>query len=44
MAGIKDGWFYEKGATIPGQTFGLEIEKVLFQGRSKFQDILVFER
>ena len=44
MAGIKDGWFYEKSDTFPGQTFGLEIEKILFQGNSKFQEILVFER
>ena len=44
MAYIKDGWFYEKSDSFPGQTFGLEIEKILFHGKSDFQEILVFER
>ena len=44
MEAINNGWFYEKSITFPGQTFGLEIEKILFQGKSKYQDILVFER
>lgn len=43
MTGIVDGWFYEKSSTFPGQTFGLEIEEVLFSGHSKFQEVLVFK-
>lgn len=41
--GIRNGWFYEEDADFPGQAFGLEIKRVLYEGRSKFQDVLVFE-
>ena len=44
MAEIVDGWFYEKSDTFPGQAFGLEVEEVLFSGKSKYQDVLVFRR
>ncbi|XP_065060808.1 spermidine synthase-like [Rhopilema esculentum] len=43
MDRIRDGWFYEKSDTFPGQSFGLEIEKVLYHDKSKYQDILVFQ-
>ncbi len=44
MTGIVDGWFYEKSKDFPGQTFGLEVEEVLFSGKSKYQEVLVFKR
>ncbi|CAM9241431.1 unnamed protein product [Chrysoparadoxa australica] len=40
---IKDGWFRELAVMWPGQRFCLEVEKVLLQERSQFQDVLVFE-
>jgi spermidine synthase len=40
---IKDGWFREAEAMWPGQSFALQVNKVLLNGRSEFQDILVFE-
>jgi len=39
---IKDGWFSEKEAMWPGQKMCIEVEEVLVNGRSEFQDILVF--
>lgn len=36
-------WFYEKDEqSFPGQSFGLEIEKILHHTHSKYQDILIF--
>eukprot|EP01039_Chlorochromonas_danica_P003148 gene3148-3447_t len=40
---IKDGWFSEKEAMWPGQKFTIEVDEVLANGRSDFQDILVFK-
>ena len=40
---IQDGWFTEKETMWPGQRMSLEIEEVLENGRSDFQDILVFK-
>jgi len=40
---IIDGWFHERGALWPGQAMSLEVKEVLYHGRSKFQDVLVFE-
>jgi spermidine synthase len=34
----------EMGDPWPGQAFSLQVEKQLFHGRSKFQDVLVFKR
>jgi spermidine synthase len=36
-------WFSETEALWPGQKFSLEMEEVLFQGKSDFQDVLVFK-
>ena len=36
-------WFSESEVLWPGQKFSLKVEKVLYRGKSKFQDILVFE-
>ena len=40
---IKDGWFAESEAMWPGQRFCIEVDEVLENGRSEFQDILVFK-
>jgi spermidine synthase len=38
-------WFRELNPSFwPGQEFSLEIDKVLHQQRSKYQDVLVFKR
>ena len=39
---IKDGWFAESEVMWPGQAMTLKVEEVLYEGRSDFQDILVF--
>ncbi len=44
MEKIENGWFLEKNKQWPGQTFGLEVEEVLFNVKSKYQDVLVFKR
>lgn len=43
MDSFKKGWFTETGPLWPGQAMSLEIEKVLFEGKSKYQDVLVAE-
>ncbi|KAJ0410759.1 hypothetical protein ATCC90586_001388 [Pythium insidiosum] len=43
MADNSKQWFSEKEALWPGQKFSLEMEEVLFQGKSDFQDVLVFK-
>lgn len=40
---IKNGWFAETEAMWPGQRFCIQVEEVLMNGRSEFQDILVFK-
>eukprot|EP01091_Cochliopodium_minus_P021135 TRINITY_DN954_c0_g1_i1.p1 TRINITY_DN954_c0_g1~~TRINITY_DN954_c0_g1_i1.p1 ORF type:complete len:300 (+),score=95.39 TRINITY_DN954_c0_g1_i1:255-1154(+) len=40
---IKDGWFYETGTLWPGQAMGIEVDEVLFHGKSDYQDILFFK-
>ena len=43
---MKDGAFYEK--VIDGVPFecitGIQCDKIVYQGRSQFQEILVFDR
>ena len=43
MALIEDGWFNERDVMWPGQRFSLKVEKVLFQDKSDFQDVMVFD-
>ena len=40
---IKDGWFFEVNELWPGMKLALEIEKVLYSGKSKFQQIDVYQ-
>ena len=41
---IQAGWFTEAHELWPGQSFSLEVEEVLYHEKSKFQDILIFQR
>lgn len=43
MNRIQNGWFSEINKQWPGQALSLEVEKVLFEGKSKYQDIIVFK-
>ena len=43
MALIQDDWFNERDVMWPGQRFSLKVENVLFEGKSEFQDVLVFQ-
>eukprot|EP01098_Paradermamoeba_levis_P008066 TRINITY_DN3355_c0_g1_i1.p1 TRINITY_DN3355_c0_g1~~TRINITY_DN3355_c0_g1_i1.p1 ORF type:complete len:308 (-),score=103.43 TRINITY_DN3355_c0_g1_i1:226-1086(-) len=40
---ITKGWFSEVSTFWPGQSFSLEVEKVLHQEKSQFQDILMLQ-
>lgn len=41
---IEDGWFREvSDKYFPGQAFTLRVEKVLYHGKTEFQDVLVFK-
>eukprot|EP00009_Paramoeba_aestuarina_P002290 CAMPEP_0201520492 /NCGR_PEP_ID=MMETSP0161_2-20130828/11555_1 /ASSEMBLY_ACC=CAM_ASM_000251 /TAXON_ID=180227 /ORGANISM="Neoparamoeba aestuarina, Strain SoJaBio B1-5/56/2" /LENGTH=298 /DNA_ID=CAMNT_0047918881 /DNA_START=52 /DNA_END=948 /DNA_ORIENTATION=- len=40
---LEGKWFHEVSSLWPGQAFSLEAEEVLFQGKSKFQDVIVFQ-
>jgi len=44
MSSIESGWFREMNDQWLGLSVGLKIEKVLYEGKSKYQDILVFKR
>lgn len=43
MDALAKGWFSELGVMWPGQAFSLEVEEVLFQGKSEYQDVVVFK-
>lgn len=40
---MEGDWFYEKNEQWEGYSVGLKVEKVLFEGKSQYQDILVFK-
>lgn len=42
-ASSQERWFSEREVLWPGQKFSLKVKKELFRGKSKFQDVLVFE-
>jgi hypothetical protein len=44
MAKIENGWFYEFINCYHGQAMSLQVEDVLLQKKSEFQDILIFRR
>lgn len=41
---FQDGWFREFSTLWPGQAFSLQVEEILYQGKSKYQDVVVFKR
>lgn len=43
MNGLKTGWFSELNPHWKGQAMSLEVDEILFQEKSKFQDVLVFK-
>jgi len=40
---MKPGWFSEMSALWKGQSFSLEVEKVLHQEKTKFQDLMILQ-
>ncbi|KAK6931073.1 Spermidine synthase, tetramerization domain [Dillenia turbinata] len=43
ISSVIPGWFSEISPLWPGEAHSLKVEKILFQGRSDYQDILVFQ-
>jgi len=43
MDKLAKGWFSELGVMWPGQAMSIEVEEILFQGKSDFQDVVVFK-
>ena len=43
MNGLKEGWFSEINDLWPGVALSLEVEKVIFDGKSKYQDVKVLQ-
>lgn len=41
---IQNGWFCEINDLWYGQAMSLEIEEILVEHKSKYQDILIFKR
>ena len=44
MDKLKLNWFSELNPLWPGQCMSLEVEEVLFNEKSDYQDVLVFKR
>ncbi|KAA8499630.1 Spermidine synthase [Porphyridium purpureum] len=43
LSRIENGWFKERPTLWPGQAMSLEVDTVLYAGKSEFQDVLVFK-
>nr|BDZ85136.1 spermidine synthase-like protein [Selaginella moellendorffii] len=43
MSRIMAGWFSELSPMWPGEALSLQVDKILYEGKSEFQDVLVFE-
>jgi len=43
MDKLGKGWFSELGVMWPGQAMSIEVEEILFQGRSDYQDVVAFK-
>lgn len=45
MDSLREGWFSELDATLwPGQCFSLKCDQLLYNQKSKYQDVLVFNK
>ncbi|XP_004297643.1 PREDICTED: spermidine synthase 2 [Fragaria vesca subsp. vesca] len=43
ISGVIPGWFSEISPMWPGEAHSLKIEKILFQGKSDYQNVMVFQ-
>ncbi|KAL9265275.1 Spermidine synthase-like protein [Drosera capensis] len=43
ISAVIPGWFSEISPMWPGEAHSLKVEKILFQGKSLYQDVMVFE-
>ncbi|CAH8386904.1 unnamed protein product [Eruca vesicaria subsp. sativa] len=43
FSSVIPGWFSEMSPMWPGEAHSLKVEKVLFQGKSDYQDVVVFQ-
>ncbi|KAI4382595.1 hypothetical protein MLD38_008540 [Melastoma candidum] len=43
MPSVIPGWFSEISSMWPGEAHSLKVEKILFQGKSDYQDVIVFQ-
>ncbi|KAL6054366.1 Aminopropyl transferase [Balamuthia mandrillaris] len=43
MNKIQNGWFSEVNEQWPGQAMSLEVDNIIFEGKSDFQDVMVFK-
>ncbi|KAI4384282.1 hypothetical protein MLD38_002459 [Melastoma candidum] len=43
MPSVIPGWFSEISPMWPGEAHSLKVEKILFQGKSDYQDVIVFQ-
>eukprot|EP01088_Endostelium_zonatum_P014472 TRINITY_DN3192_c0_g1_i1.p1 TRINITY_DN3192_c0_g1~~TRINITY_DN3192_c0_g1_i1.p1 ORF type:complete len:300 (-),score=75.90 TRINITY_DN3192_c0_g1_i1:37-936(-) len=43
MDKLGKGWFSELGVMWPGQAMSIEVDEILFQGRSDYQDVVAFK-
>ena len=43
ISGVIPGWFSEISPMWPGEAHSLKIEKILFQGKSEYQNVMVFQ-
>ncbi|KAL9325224.1 hypothetical protein ACSQ67_005869 [Phaseolus vulgaris] len=43
LSSVIPGWFSEISSMWPGEAHSLKVEKILFQGKSEYQNIMVFQ-
>nr|Q96557.1 RecName: Full=Spermidine synthase 2; Short=SPDSY 2; AltName: Full=Putrescine aminopropyltransferase 2 [Datura stramonium]CAA69421.1 spermidine synthase 2 [Datura stramonium] len=43
ISSVLPGWFSEISPLWPGEAHSLKVEKILFQGKSDYQDVMVFQ-
>lgn len=43
MNEIQNDWWSEVNEMWPGQAFSLKVKEVLYQEKSEFQDVFIFE-
>ncbi|KAL2569126.1 hypothetical protein AAZV13_18G109600 [Glycine max] len=43
LSSVIPGWFSEISSMWPGEAHSLKVEKILFQGKSEYQNVMVFQ-